>query len=79
MEMPDINNRLKGMRIPIDLCVKYERLAGVQPGEKPTKLQAMAITKMMVAALYMGATSYTLTAEDNELIAEEKRNNANKR
>lgn len=79
MNMPDINNRLKGLRIPIELAVKYERLAGVKPGEKPTKKQAEAITKMMVAALQMGATAYQLTAEDNRLIAEEKERNANNR
>lgn len=71
MNKRDINKRLKGFGIPIELCVKYERMAGVKPGEEPTKKQQEQITKLMVTALTLYVAHIVLTSRDYEEIAQE--------
>ena len=79
MNQPDINKRLKGFRIPIEICVKYERMAGVKAGHRPTKSEADKVSEMMVGALVLGCANYTLTPRDYIEIAREIENNAKKR
>lgn len=67
----DKNKRLKGFGIPIEVCVKYERLVGVKVNETPTKKQAKDITDLMVKVLVAGVSSVTLTAEDYKQISKE--------
>ena len=73
--MRDKNKRLKGFGIPIEVCIKYERIAGVKVNEKPTREQAQAVTDMMVKVLVAGVANVTLTAEDYEQIANEVKEN----
>ena len=72
---PNVNNRLKGLRIPIEVCVKFERLAGVKAKQEPTPQQRLAISKMMVSALVLSTQNVQLNAEDYEQIAEEVKRN----
>ena len=59
MNKRDKNKRLKGFGIPVELCVRYERMAGVKTGEEPTPKQKRDITRLMVTAL----------TEDGEVMA----------
>lgn len=72
---PDPANRLKGFRIPEEICVKYERAAGVKVWQKPTRAQALDVTRMMVTALSLGVQNIRLTSEDHEQILETIRKN----
>lgn len=74
----DAKKRLKGMGIPIDVCVKYERLAGLKTGETPNKQQADKIAAMMVTSITLGVQNVELSPEDHELIAKEIRENEQK-
>lgn len=65
------SKRQKNFGVPIEVCMKYERLAGVKTGEKPTKKQSEDACKMMVDALICGVSSVVLSAKDYQLIAEE--------
>lgn len=76
--MRDKNKRLKGFGIPIEVCVKYERLAGVKTNETPTKKQAKAVTDLMVKVLIAGVSNVSLTSEDYEQIAREVKKNENR-
>ena len=76
---PDKNNRLKGLRIPIEVCVKFERLAGVKVHQEPTIQQAKAVSKMMVSALVLASQHVMLNAEDYKQISEEVRKNEQRR
>lgn len=79
MNQRDINKRLKGFGIPIEVCVKYERMAGVKFGMKPTKQQKEMVTKLMVAALTVYAADIHLTSRDYKLIQKEVEENERKR
>lgn len=79
MNKRDINKRLKGFGIPIELCVKYERMAGVKPGEEPTKKQQEQITKLMVTALTLYVAHIVLTSRDYAEIAQEVKENEERR
>lgn len=76
--MRDKNKRLKGFGIPIEVCVKYERLAGVKTNETPNKKQAKAVTDLMVKVLIAGVSNVSLTSEDYEQIAKEVKENENR-
>ncbi len=75
----DCDKRLKGMGIPIEVCVKYERRAGVKIGHAPTKAQRDEIAKMMVTQITLGVADVVLTAKDYELILEEVKANERSR
>lgn len=68
---PDVNNRLKGLRVPIEVCVKYERLAGVKVNQEPTKQQAQAVSKMMVSALILASQHVQLNSADYDQVKRE--------
>ena len=72
---PDKNNRLKGLQVPIEVCVKFERLAGVKVNQEPTIQQRKAIGKMMVSALVLASQHVQLNAADYEQIAKEVKAN----
>ena len=74
----DKNKRLKGFGIPVEVCVKYERLAGVKANETPTKKQAKEVTDLMVKVLIAGVSHVTLTSEDYAQIAKEVQANENR-
>lgn len=74
----DVRKRLKGFGIPIEVCVKYERLAGLKTGETPNKSQADKIAAMMVTSITLGVQHVKLEAEDYKLIAEEVKSNEQK-
>lgn len=76
--MRDKNKRLKGFGIPIEVCIKYERLAGVKTNETPTKKQSKDITDLMVKVLIAGVSNVILTSEDYEQIAKEVKANENR-
>lgn len=71
----DTSKRLKGFGIPIETCIKYERLAGVKTNEEPTKAQAAAVTRLMVQVLSAGVLDVELTAEDYDQIKQEVKHN----
>ncbi len=73
--MRDKNKRLKGFGIPVEVCVKYERLAGVKVNEKPTRAQSTIVTDLMVKVLIAGVSDVKLTSEDYEQIAKEVKAN----
>ena len=71
MNKRDKNKRLKGFGIPVEVCVRFERMAGVETSAQPTKKQSEKITELMVTALTVYSVNVVLTAEDYRLIAEE--------
>ena len=79
MNKRDINKRLKGFGIPIEVCVKYERMAGVACGKRPTKKQREQVTKLMVAALTVYTSDIQLSSRDYKLIQREVEENERKR
>lgn len=66
---------MKGLGIPISLCLKYERKIGLKPGDKPDYVQRIKISDLMISAMAAAVRDVTLTAEDHKLIAEEVRKN----
>lgn len=75
----DKDKRQKCFGIPVEVCVKYERMAGVKTGEKPTKKQSEVACQLMVKALTIGVSEISLTSKDHELIAQEiAKNEANR-
>ena len=79
MNKRDKNKRLKGFGIPVEVCVRYERMAGVKTGEKPTKQQQAQVTRLMVTALTVYASDVNLTSRDYAQIAKEVRENERSR
>lgn len=79
MNKRDVNKRLKGFGIPIEVCVRYERMAGVKIGERPNKKQQAEITRLMVTALTMYASGVILTSRDYALIQKETEENERNR
>ena len=71
----DTNKRLKAIGIPIELCVKYERMCGIKPGQRMSFTDRFHVSEAMISALEAGARNYQLTSEDYRLIAEEVRQN----
>ena len=73
----DTNKRLKAIGIPIELCVKYERLCGIQAGKKLSLADTFHVSEAMISALEAGVRNVQLSSEDYQLIAAEvKRNEA---
>lgn len=72
------NKRLKCFGIPIETCVKYERLAGVATGATPTKNQSEVVTRLMVNVLSAGVSNVALTSADYQQIAKEVESNERK-
>ena len=75
----NVNKRLKGFGIPIEVCVRFERMAGVETGDQPNKKQQAQVTELMVSALTLYSSKVVLTAKDYELIAEEVKQNEENR
>ena len=75
----DTNKRLKGFGIPIEVCIRYERMAGVKTDETPTKEQQKEVSRLMINAMTLYASEVVLTSKDYEQIAREVANNEQKR
>jgi hypothetical protein len=75
----DTNKRLKAIGLPIELCVKYERLCGIKPGQRMSFTDRFRVSEAMISALEAGVRNVPLSAEDYTLIAEEVRRNENSR
>lgn len=73
--MRDVNKRLKAIGIPIELCLKYERLCGLEPGKALSFVDKIHVSDAMISALEAGARNVRLTSEDYKLIAEEVKKN----
>lgn len=71
----DKNKRMKGMGIPIDLCVKFERKIGLKPGEKPDYCQRIKISDLMISAMQEAVKDVVLSDDDKEQIKEEIKHN----
>jgi len=71
MDSRKSSKRLKGFGIPIEVCVRFERMIGLKTGETPTKKQSEQIARMMVTALTEYASTVILSSKDYELIAKE--------
>lgn len=75
----DTNKRLKGIGLPIELCVKIERAVGVKAGQTPTYTQRCHVSDAIISALESAFRNIQLTAEDYEQIAEEVKRNEDAR
>ena len=75
----DTNKRLKGIGLPIELCMKYERLCGIPAGRKPTYVEKIHVSEAMISALEAGVRNVQLSSEDYELIAKEVKKNEQSR
>lgn len=75
----DTNKRLKAIGIPIEICVKYERFCGIQPGHKLSFTEKFRVSEAMISALEAGVHNVQLSSEDYQLIAEEVRRNEESR
>ena len=71
----DTNKRLKAIGLPIELCVKYERLCGIPAGHKPTYMEKLHVSEAMISALDAAVRNVQLTSEDYELIVKEVKRN----
>ena len=75
----DTNKRLKAIGLPIELCVKFERLCGIPAGRKPTYVEKIHVSEAMISALEAGVRNVQLTSEDYEQIAKEVKKNEQRR
>ena len=75
----DTNKRLKAIGLPIELCVKFERLCGIPPERKPTYVEKIHVSEAMISAMETAVRNVQLTSRDYELIAEEVKENEKKR
>lgn len=75
MRKREPSKRLKAFGVPIELCVKFERLVGVKTGETPTFVQKIHVSDAMIAAMNAWVQNIELSAEDYELIAKEVKEN----
>ena len=75
----DTNKRLKGFGIPVEVCIRYERMAGVKTGETPTREQQKKVSELMINAMTIYAAKVVLTSKDYEQIAKEVANNEQSR
>ena len=75
----DTNKRLKAIGIPIELCVKYERLCGIQAGKKLSFADKFHVSEAMISALEAGVRNVQLSSEDYQIIAEEVKKNEESR
>jgi hypothetical protein len=75
----DTNKRLKGIGLPIELCVKYERLCGIKGEHRLTFTEKFRVSEAMISALEAGVRNVQLTSEDYELIAKEVKKNESSR
>lgn len=73
------NKRLKAIGIPIPLCVKFERLCGVKPGQELSYMDKLHVSEAMISAMEAAVRKIQLTAEDYELIAKEMKHNESNR
>ena len=67
----DSRKRLKGLGLPVELCVKLEQYAGVKPGEKPDFIQRMKISDFVIQQLTKATEDIHLTAENMMLVKRE--------
>lgn len=67
----DSKKRLKGLGLPVDLCVKIEQLVGVMPGQKPDYIQKIKISDFIISALEKATSSVVLTPENVAAVKEE--------
>lgn len=67
----DTNKRLKALGMPIELCIKFERLIGLKPGEKPNYVERIKISDAMITAMEAAVRNVRLTEDDYRLIADE--------
>ena len=75
----DTNKRLKAIGIPIELCIKYERLCGIKPGQRMSFADKFHVSEAMISALDAGVRNVELTSEDYMLIAAEVKRNEESR
>lgn len=47
----DVTKRFRSMGLPVELSVKLEQAVGVRPGEKPTYVQKIQISEMIIKAV----------------------------
>lgn len=78
-ENRDTNKRLKAIGLPIELCVKFERMCNIPAGQKPTFVQKILVSEAMISALEAAVRNVQLTSEDYELIAKEVKRNEQRR
>lgn len=75
----DTNKRLKAIGLPIELCVKYERLCGIETGKKPSFVDRIHVSDAMISALEAAVRNIKLTADDYAIIEKEVRKNEQNR
>ena len=75
----DTNKRLKAIGLPIELCVKFERLCGIPAGRKPTYVEKIHVSEAMISAMEAAVRNVQLTSADYELIAAEVKRNESRR
>lgn len=75
----DTNKRLKAIGLPIELCLKYERLCGIPAGKRPTFVDKIHVSDAMISALEAAVRNVKLTADDYAIIEKEVRRNEQKR
>ena len=75
----DTNKRLQAIGLPIELCVKFERLCGIPAGRKPTYVEKIHVSEEMISAMEAYVRNVQLTSEDYELIAKEVKRNEQSR
>lgn len=73
----DSKKRLKGLGLPVDLCVKIEQLVGVMPGQKPDYIQKIKISDFIIRALEKATSGVVLTPENVAAVKEEVLGNKN--
>jgi hypothetical protein len=75
----DTNKRLKAIGLPIELCIKYERLCGIRPGQRMSFTDKFHVSEAMISALEAGVRNVELSSEDYMLIAQEVKQNEQSR
>ena len=69
--MPRIDKRQRNIRLPIEVCVKYERMAGFKRGAILSRADNELINRIMASTLADGVRHIILSAKDYADIAKE--------
>lgn len=75
----DTSKRWRSQALPIELAVKLEQAVGVKPGEKPTYVQRILMSDMIVKAVERMVGDVELDPVNKAAVEEEIRSNEERR
>ena len=75
----DPTKRYKAWGMPVELCKKLEQKIGVPPGRKPTYMQKLKVSELIITTLEKLVADEKLVPENQKLVDEEIQRNVEAR